>query len=496
MKLNKIFPVEWIKFHPYQQADEVDVYYTQIANKIYQLLKQEKLEEVFETDENMRQVSCYLTAYLEDVASGLGFWQAFTQECRRLYNKPLPFYEVDEEEYIDEEPNVDDIRFLLWHYLQRMHSNRFVNPENPLIGILGEKLFDLLDDEFELVPDNERMQQLLACETPYEDFQAYTALLDWFHYHSYLNFTNQEELADNLEDALKQNGYENMSFLFHSFHTEMAYVSRNNLLSIPSPEWLAKIISKEHPQHTYFQQAKRKPFAWYVYRSEDDRFIYASALAENEDTLYAIRKESFENKKFIPGISCIGTALVYYADTWWQYGTLLLKEHSKLTPKELNTLEGQKKEQEAQAVYNDFMKATGGERLRFFSSIDALLEFCRTKMKYDITQLQRPPEIGNKLMLSASPKKGLMILANGVDCIKHPDNPFYNEATARREAVSFYMAPQLCHFDVVCYMKEHNLLPDACINSIKGEDYGRAQVNDNWDFITRYFLGRCVERDL
>ena len=33
-----IFTQEWIALHPYEKADEVDLYYTELANEIYHAL--------------------------------------------------------------------------------------------------------------------------------------------------------------------------------------------------------------------------------------------------------------------------------------------------------------------------------------------------------------------------------------------------------------------------------------------------------------------------
>ena len=43
MKNIKIYPKEWLLLHPYKQSDSTDLYYTNIANRIYDMLEETHL---------------------------------------------------------------------------------------------------------------------------------------------------------------------------------------------------------------------------------------------------------------------------------------------------------------------------------------------------------------------------------------------------------------------------------------------------------------------
>ena len=62
-----------------------------------------------------------MAAYFEDVISGMGIWRAFILTHKELYGKYLPFYTPDDH-YYDDEVNLEDVRFLLWHYTQQYHA--------------------------------------------------------------------------------------------------------------------------------------------------------------------------------------------------------------------------------------------------------------------------------------------------------------------------------------------------------------------------------------
>ena len=135
--MKKIYPKEWLKLHPYQKVDEVDRYYTDVANQIYQVLNTPLADGMFE-EKDARYFSLCLTAWFEDVISQVGIWTTFTAACKKRYGNWLPFYPLDENYYPDE-INVEDIRFLLWHHIQfsSRDEGRIINPENPVIELFA-----------------------------------------------------------------------------------------------------------------------------------------------------------------------------------------------------------------------------------------------------------------------------------------------------------------------------------------------------------------------
>ena len=65
MKNIKIFSKDWLALHPYVQSTPVDSYYTNIANRIYDILVATELINSFEGDE-AKQISIRMAAYFED----------------------------------------------------------------------------------------------------------------------------------------------------------------------------------------------------------------------------------------------------------------------------------------------------------------------------------------------------------------------------------------------------------------------------------------------
>ena len=114
--MKKIFSKDWLQLHPYAQSTTIDGYYTNIANRIYDILVATELINSFEENE-AKQTALRLAAYFEDVISQTNIWRAFITSFKEDYGHYLPFFTTSDH-YYEDELNRVDIDFLLWIYLQ------------------------------------------------------------------------------------------------------------------------------------------------------------------------------------------------------------------------------------------------------------------------------------------------------------------------------------------------------------------------------------------
>lgn len=255
MKNIKIFPRDWLALHPYKQSTPVDSYYTGIANRIYNIMKETRLIDSFEGDE-AKQTALRIAAYFEDVISELNIWRTFITTYRELYGKYLPFYEPDDH-YYDDEVNYEDVRFLLWHYTQQYHGFRqgtFVNPDNPANELTGRRIYQLFCDEWTTAPENERMRAYLSSETRFQNQEDYEPLLFWFHYHSYLMVDTNRELTEQVKLVweVAEDNTDGLDRLLMMLHSQLAYTWKTAPLALTSPQWLMRILAS-HPDIAYLQ---------------------------------------------------------------------------------------------------------------------------------------------------------------------------------------------------------------------------------------------------
>lgn len=253
MKNIKLYPKEWLKLHPYQQSTPADLYYTQIANRIYDILEKTHLAYSFEK-KDVKQISLRMAAYFEDVISGLNIWRSFIMEHKALFGKYLPFYTPDDH-YYDDEANYEDIRFLLWHYTQQYHGavkGTFVSPDNATNGETASLIYQLFCDEWTTAPENEKMQALFSPDTRYDDPDKYIELLSWFYFRSYLFTDSGQQLSDIAKAYWKKGEDAGNRELLLTLHESLPQLAATPFLAYSSPKWLSLIMPADHPDHDLF----------------------------------------------------------------------------------------------------------------------------------------------------------------------------------------------------------------------------------------------------
>ena len=500
--MKKIYPQKWLELHPYKQTNSVDQYYVGIANEIHKRLYSSTIADAFEEEENIRYTSLCLAAWFEDVISQTGIWQAFTAECRKRYGAYLPFYPI-KGDYFPDEINLEDIRFLLWHHIQYLcRGISAINPENPGIEQTAQEIYGLLAEEYETAPENERMQEFLYHSAMgEEDFFHYREILDWFHYQCYFNIENVAQCrdeAERLQDDEKITP-EMAETLIYATRTSLTFKGRRNLLSLTSPEWLA-LIGKAHPEHQLWGKVKVRENSCYLLEKEDDRYLYVKDLCSEDKGEFKITKKSLNLSAIRSrevGKSTLICELIYFGNAWWQCGMLLENKYNQKMAEYVDDLTKQKEKTNEKAAFHDFIKASGEKSFVFCQSQEEISDFLLNKMNYNLKEGLDIPRINteNGAMLMADPHTGLHIQFKLCECIKSPDNPYYNKEEAEKNAIMFIVNPDVIPYQLSCILQDEGMLPDAYLNSLQGKEYGQEFIRKNAHFLTDYFHYRCREKD-
>lgn len=132
----------------------------------------------------------------------------------------------------------------------------------------------------------------------------------------------------------------------------------------------------------------------------------------------------------------------------------------------------------------------------FLQTEEELYKFFTRKLKYDVKNRAELPEVGKQgIALIASPQKGIHVLLENIECICSPDNPHYDKRMASAKAHELMLSPDAIPYEPSCILQELNLLPDACLNSTKGEEHGRKFLHHNANFLTDYFYHKNWTKD-
>ena len=530
-----IFTQEWMAMHPYEKPNDVDQYYTELANEIYHALDEACFTHQFPNVEEAKQLALSIAGYFEDIISGTCIWKTFTAECKKRYGSYIPFYENEDDfiqntlnenmpPYDPDEINFADIKFLCWHhYQQSSHVQGAVPFLFSTIELAAKLAYNVLDKEYETAPENDRLYEFL-CELPTDEdkFYEYRDALAWFHYGCYFNVGNRFRLQMELERlAHSPQGFNDL--IAYSIQIEQTMNSRNNLLALTSAEWLAK-VSEHHPAHKLWTDIDYKSTRAFKMIKEDDNFFYlkdvydASEDASDEETskddaseetskddadeenLLRVRKDSTnieDASAFLSGEQLIVTNLFYFGGDWWQTGALLNPPYEE----NKEQIEAEKDRLNRKQPIHDYnlLKAKDfGDKFIFLEDVKTLKEFLQ-KIGFELpANIKFPPKYEKGIIVCGSPYTGINICFGMAHCIAAPENPYYNAERAEIDGFNIISGNgRPFPYEIVCKLIDNNMLPDANLfTSRYVKEEGLKITQANLQFLADYYLMGRKDKDL
>ena len=508
-----IFTKDWMAMHPYEKPDEVDQYYTELANEIFHALDETCFTHNFQSLDDAKQLALCIAGYFEDVISGTCIWKTFTAECMKRYGAHIPFYEKEKEfienplvedgaAYDPDEINLADIKFLCWHHYQQ--SSNVQEPVPFLFGTMelaAKMTYNLLDKEYETAPENERLYDFL-CELPADEnkFYEYRDVLAWFHYSCYFNINNRHRLQSELQQlANSQQGLNEL--IAYSIQIEHTMASRYNLLAFTSAEWLAK-VSEHHPAHKLWTDIDYKSTRAFQMVKEDEDSFYLKDLYEegSEEDLLQLRKDSTtieDATPFLSGEQVIVTNLFKFGGKWWQTGALLnpLYEENK------ERIEAEKDRLSHKRGIHDYnlLKAKGyGDKFVFLEDVKTLKTFLDDIGIELPKDIRFPQKYEKGITVCGSPYVGITVSFGTAHCIASPDNPYYNAERAESDSFDIISGINRAFpYETVCKLIESGMLSDANLFAskyVKAEGLKITQAH--LQFLADYYLLGRKDKDL
>lgn len=288
----------------------------------------------------------------------------------------------------------------------------------------------------------------------------------------------------------------NPSLLSYDVKQNILFEGRKNLLSLTSVEWMA-LIGKIHPEAAQWAEVKVAPQGMYLYEGEDETSLFVKDLSGEEEVQLSVRKDSVDMdslKGRKEGMTVLQSRWVQYGGTWWQDGTLVVSDYEEKMKEELARQAA--KREDIRQTYDAFMKASGGKQFVFCQSEEEVRDFLFQKMEYkEKEEIQMPKmDAQHGLVLMISPHTGIHIQMRLGECISSPENKFYDSKEAQKKAILFLLNPEVIPYDLSCALQDADMLPDAGLNSLQGEEHGRELVKKNARFLTDYFFGNAGRR--
>lgn len=489
----KIYPNDWLQTRPYTTADATDLYYVSLANRVMAAMKNSVMADAFLDEHHIRLSAMFLTEWFEDLCSGTHIWETVNNEYQKRYGVMLPFYDMDG--YVKGEVNVQDLKLLLWDIIQtgRYDEGRIINPENPGIDELARSLFEIFDQEYEYAPGNDRLRDFILNPAIKKDLWAFRDWANWFTFRCYINHDAMNCLVEQLDEDK-----EHSEVLLYGAYAIHSLSHRKNLLSLSSPQWASRLL-----QDSLFEKEALLPARPYLLQAIAAEGLHVQDLIEDKTLLIdaeSLNQKDIDRKAYHEGQSVLVCTLMSMNDRFYLCGAMHVIDRSD--PKMDEFLEQQREQHRLLStqdqVYDLFLEANGGDDLFVAEDYQAILRFYTKTLGWKIgDNADIPEEVRHRshYLLFADPKSGIQIVPNMARCVKLPGNPCYDPAFARKNASNPFFSNEAVSYRLSCRLRDRDLLPDAWMNSVKGEEYGRQFLHRNGDFFADYYFSCCREYD-
>lgn len=341
MKNNRIYINDWLELKPYENQTLTDNYYLKICDNVKQALLSGKASVVFYMyieKEDINLLACFLTAWFEDLISGTNIYNTFIREHRKLYNKPLPFYNSGE--YFDEEINPQDVSFLIWYFMNTAQTEKFISPYNEFIELSTKNVFAVFDDAWDYAPENKVLKNIYSIDSN-ADYYGARNLIDTLLFKTYLFFPDTFfRLEEKEAELIEESGMdENLMMFLNENRESTLQNSCTRLLASKGKEWVAGILGNEHSFYEAYLNISKRIRGFFFYKGQDEKDIFLEHIASGK--AFNLTKKSFDHSHNLTETDTIVyMGIVQWKDEWWFSGVYFQNEfNADLVLNEKNSFE-------------------------------------------------------------------------------------------------------------------------------------------------------------
>lgn len=270
-------------------------------------------------DAQINDLACFLTSYFEDQISGTNIWNTFIKIHKRHYNRNLPFYDC--QDYIDEEINLVDVRFLLWYYFQLVDKDFSYSPYYVLHSALAVKIMEIFDEEWEYAPENEKLLKFYQVDENERDFYVIREKIQTVLIHTYLfHFDTALSLLERHQELFEEHGnHYQINSIIRDETDNFTFRTRTKLLALKGQEWLAEFLTDRHPLYNDILNISDKISSHFFKKGSIENYFVLEHIASG--IIFNLTKKSIpyledfddKNKVFYIGI-------IRWRDEWWFSG--------------------------------------------------------------------------------------------------------------------------------------------------------------------------------
>lgn len=464
--------VRWREVHPMGVVCRSDAYYAKMAGRMAGMIRDMIGNAVEATEDDIVDVAVELAAYLEDKINGINLWNAFIALYREKFGRVYPFYDVREDELLDDEPNLPDVRFILWRAFDRISSASLLNPLTQPISTLAGIIHDFLMDEFESAPESPEFVEAIYTADKYDDVIYLRSMCSWLAARSYLTAVyDMEYCFEKIFDIYKSIVGDNINEMMLAYGIEayFAFNAEIGPLALTAPAWLGKMmelsgneaVRKLAPGISAIRTKTMLPYD--IKAVGQDGFKVESLAGDIMEMTFDPLPENVWSDVRV-GHQII-TTLFEYNGKWKVNGM------SSITPKKMDFSPAKadyaKRLDSQKNSYDWNISKNNGSRIGVAADMKEL------KARFGLDKVKNPKidesvsddlDNAKEILYFINDDGSMSILPDCAPCVAIPDNPYYNvsEATARGAMI---LCGHESSKEMRQYIMDNGLMPDARLAS-------------------------------
>ncbi len=319
---DKIFIGDWLKLKPYEHHTSYDLAMLEHCRQVHVLI--EGGLDVYMTRQGLgisyrKKLACTLVSYFEDYISHIGLWRVFQQRNQTLYGQYIPLIELSET-YDPEYMQMEDIQYLIWHYLSRWKPEVIYPIASPLIIATAISIADYLKAAIKQTPATDYYESWMTFQSG-QPFKEIKRLMGWFSVDSWLLGEDQKavsvELMKHTIAQIKNHPMDVQMKLMYAAQDEFMYQQRSSFAGLNTVEWIAGAIRAPEDVKTDVYNLQYQHNGTFELLQEDAVYAHMRSLSTNQ--LYAVLLNSVYSKTlFVPMAQRTGirTQLVRWNNEW------------------------------------------------------------------------------------------------------------------------------------------------------------------------------------
>ena len=490
VNIKNITAIDIKRRHPRYLTCKTDIHYARLANDIHALL-QDGLSHM--EDSQRRNISISMALYMEDLRSDTHLFETFTRIYMQMFGAYLPFYESANAD--DEHAELDAMCFMLWHSCCAEREGRIANPTNDGIRKIADSLVRLWHEKRTTLPPNEELADCIYSEETQRDADLVKTILIWLGRYSHLGrwFVNTAP-DDDMKHLFQHADKDTVEYAADCYDLAEQRIWP---LSLAPQHIYAEMIrldmdDPEDELAAAIDKLAYKPFGIYKLVGSDGKTL---KLKDYKDEVISVSRSDFfgNTKKLERENTHMAASFICLDGQWRLNGPCLWSSPGK--DKYEDYLEEHRNKDHAmndyRGQYDGFIQQHGGEKLFFFEDLNHYGKWLQKELGIQKPDLGFFSDYKDTPLAVFFEDNGQMTMCLKPQCIRHPDNPFYNKSIAEEDGFQFVALQNVCSPGMLLYLMEHDLLPDALFNDMRGYQHGKMLMQENMEF-----LARCMRRDI